>query len=124
MLIAAGNRLWPARPVTIVPVIVKRAEPQQAGTQLFQAPGWVEPRPIAVSVAAMTHGVVEELMVVAGQSVEKGQPIARLVSIDAELAIEQCKNALAIREGELNRAKAELAAARVRLENPCISEFN
>ncbi len=115
---AAGNQFLPASPVTTVPVIVKRAEQQQAGTTLFQAPGWIEPRPMAVSVAAMTPGVLEELMVVAGQSVKKGEPIAKLVSIDAELAIEQAKNALAIREGELNRAKAELSAARVRLENP------
>ncbi len=115
---AAGQHFLPARAVTIVPVIVKRAEYQQAGTTLFQAPGWIEPRPMAVSVAAMTPGVLEELMVVAGQSVKKGEPIAKLVSIDAELAIEQAKNALAIREGELNRAKAELSAARIRLDNP------
>ncbi len=51
-------------------------------------------------------------MVVGGQTVQKGEPIARLVSIDAELVLEQSKNALAIREGELNRAKAELSAAR------------
>ena len=47
-------------------------------------------------------------MVVGGQQRSKGEPIARLVSIDAELVLEQAKNALAIREGELNRAKAEL----------------
>ena len=108
---AAGSRFMPARSVTVVPVIVKRAELQQAGTTLFQAPGWIEPRPTAISVAAMTHGVIEELMVVGGQTVQKGEPIARLVSIDAELVLEQAKNALAIREGELNRAKAELSAA-------------
>lgn len=115
---AAGTRFMPARSVTVVPVIVKRAELQQAGTTLFQAPGWIEPRPTAISVAAMTHGVIEELMVVGGQTVQKGEPIARLVSIDAELVLEQSKNALAIREGELNRAKAELSAARIRFENP------
>jgi RND family efflux transporter MFP subunit len=115
---AAGSRFMPARSVTVVPVIVKRAELQQAGTTLFQAPGWIEPRPTAISVAAMTHGVIEELMVVGGQTVQKGEPIARLVSIDAELVLEQAKNALAIREGELNRAKAELSAARIRFDNP------
>lgn len=115
---AAGNRLLPARAVTVVPVVVKRAQLQQAGTSLFQSPGWIEPRPIATSVAAMTSGVIEELLVVAGQQVERGEPIARLVMVDAELVLQQAKNTLAIRHGELNRAQAELAASRMRLENP------
>ncbi len=108
----------PARSVTVLPVIVKRAEFQQAGTTLFQAPGWIEPRPTATSVAAMTPGVLDELLVVAGQVVKKNEPIARLVCLDAELHLEQTKNTLAIREGELDRVKAELSAAKVRFENP------
>ncbi len=115
---AAGRRLMPATSVTVVPVIVKRAEVQQAGTTLFQSPGWIEPRPTAISVAALAPGVIEELLVVEGQQVEKGEAIARLISIDAELVVEQAKNTLAIREGELNRAKAELDAAIIRVENP------
>ncbi len=118
LVAAAGDRLIPARSVTVIPVIVKRAELQQAGSTLFQAPGWIEPRPMAISVAAMAPGVIEELIVVAGQRVKKGEPIARLVSMDAELALLQAKNALAIRDGELNRAKAELSAAHVRFDNP------
>lgn len=115
---AAGQRLWPATSVTVVPVIVKRAELQQAGTTLFQSPGWIEPRPTAISVAALTPGVIEELLVVEGQQVAKGEAIARLISIDAELVVEQAKNSLAIREGERNRAAAELNAAKIRVENP------
>ncbi|MDX1925830.1 MAG: efflux RND transporter periplasmic adaptor subunit [Pirellulaceae bacterium] len=118
LVAAAGNQLMPARSVTVVPVVVKRAELRQAGTALFQAPGWIEPRPTATSVAAMTPGVLDELLVVAGQVVKKNEPIARLISIDAELHLEQTKNGLAIREGELDRVKAELSAAKVRLENP------
>ncbi len=118
LIAAAGNRLLPARAVTVVPVIVKRAELQQAGTSLFQSPGWIEPRPLATGVAAMTSGVIQDLMVVAGQRVAKGEPIARLVSVDAELTLQQAKTALAIRAGEMNRAKAELSAARIRFENP------
>ncbi len=118
LVAAAGNQLLPARSVTVLPVIVKRAELQQAGTALFQAPGWIEPRPTATSVAAMTPGVLDELLVVAGQVVKKNEPIARLVSLDAELHLEQTKNTLAIREGELDRVEAELSAAKVRFENP------
>jgi RND family efflux transporter MFP subunit len=119
LLGAAAGRQWlPSKPVTVVPVIVKRAEVQQAGTTLFQSPGWIEPRPTAVSVAALAPGVIEELLVVEGQQVAKGAAIARLISIDAEMAVEQAKNTLAIRDGEVNRAKAEVHAAKIRFGNP------
>jgi len=115
---AAGGRLMPARSVTVVPVIVKRAEAQQSGATLFQAPGWIEPRPTAISVAALAPGVIEKLMVVEGQMIRKDEPIARLIAIDAELLVEQAKHSLAIREGELKRSHAEFDAARIRAENP------
>ncbi len=116
--VAAGGRLVPTHHVTVVPVIVQRGAVQQAGTTLFQAPGWIEPRPTAVSVAALAPGVIGELLVVEGQSVAKGEPIAKLIAIDAELGIEQAEATLAIRHGELNRARAERDAARVRFDNP------
>lgn len=116
--VAAGRRLLPSTSVTVVPVIVKRAELQQAGSTLFQSPGWIEPRPTAISVAALAQGVIEELLVVEGQQIEKGEAIARLISIDAELSLEAAKNTLAIQEGEVNRANAELDAAKIRFENP------
>lgn len=115
---AAGRRLMPQKSVTVLPVIVKRAETQQAGTTLFQSPGWIEPRPTAISVPALTPGIIEELLVVEGQKLSKNEPIARLIAIDAELALEQTQAALAIRDGELNRAIAERNAASLRLENP------
>ncbi len=118
LMSAAGRRLLPATSVTVVPVIVKRAEIQQAGTTLFQSLGWIEPRPTAISVAALAPGVIEELLVVEGQRLEKGEAIARLISTDAELNLQQATNSLAIREGELIRARAELDAAKIRRENP------
>ncbi|WP_182865371.1 efflux RND transporter periplasmic adaptor subunit [Stieleria mannarensis] len=118
LVAATGRQLLPRPSVTVVPVVVKRAEVQQAGTTLFQAPGWIEPRPTAISVAALAPGVIEELLVVAGQYVQKEEAIAKLISIDAELDVQRAKNQLAIREGELKRAIAERDAARIRLENP------
>ena len=114
----ASRRLWPKQSVTVVPVIMKRSEVQQAGTTMFQAAGWIEPRPTAISVAALAPGVIEELLVVEGQQVTRGEPIARLISIDAELAVEQAETTLAIRNGELQRAEAERDAAVIRMENP------
>lgn len=119
LLAAAAGRSWlPQRSVTVVPVIVQRGEVQQAGATLFQSPGWIEPRPTAISVPALAPGVIEELLVVAGQAVVRGEPIAKLIAIDAELNYEQAANSLAIREGELNRVRAELDAAKIRRNNP------
>lgn len=114
----AGRQFIPATPVTVVPVIVQRGEIQQAGTALFQAAGWIEPRPTSVSVPALAPGVIEELLVVEGQEVKQGEPIARLISIDAEIAAEQAQASLALSEGELQRAQAELTAAEARRDNP------
>ena len=115
---AAGKQILPKTVVTTVPVIVKRSEIQQAGTELFQAAGWIEPRPTSIRVAALAPGVIEELLVVEGQKVAKGEPIAKLVTIDAELAVEQAEAALALQQSELERAIAERDAAVVRLEKP------
>ena len=69
---SARDYWLPAKPVTVVPVILTRAEVQQAGTPLFQAAGWIEPRPTAVMCSALVEGVVEELLVVEGQEVRAG----------------------------------------------------
>ena len=115
---AAGARMLPQPSVEVLPVIVKRATVQQAGTSLFQAAGWIEPRPTSISVAALAPGVIDELLVVEGQQVKKGEPIARLITIDAELDVEQAEATLAIREGELARAEAQRRAAKVRVRQP------
>lgn len=118
LFVSAGQQLLPRTAVTVVPVLVKRSTVQTAGTPLFQAAGWIEPRPTSVSVAALTTGVIEELYVVEGQTVAKGQTIARLIAIDAELAVQQAAAALSLREGELQGAQAEHQAAAARLEQP------
>lgn len=115
---AAREYLLPRKPVTVVPVVVTRAEVQQSGTILFQAPGWIEPRPTAVNVAALTEGTVEELLVVEGQSVEVGTPVARLIDVDAKLNRRESDVALSLREAELRSANAEQKAARLRVANP------
>lgn len=115
---AAGRQWWPAHPVQVVPAIVRQAQTQPRGSTLFQAAGWVEPRPTPIHVPALEPGVVEELRVVEGQQVTKGELLARLITLDAELALEQAEATLEIRRGELNRAQAEMEAAKARLENP------
>jgi RND family efflux transporter MFP subunit len=115
---AAADHLLPRAAVQVVPVIVKRTNTQRLDAPLFQAAGWIEPRPTAISVTALAPGVIEQLLVVEGQRVEQGEPIAHLIRIDAELAVQQAEATSAIRAGELARAEAERDAARIRLENP------
>ncbi|MEX0715638.1 MAG: efflux RND transporter periplasmic adaptor subunit [Planctomycetaceae bacterium] len=119
-MLAWGARDWflLAKPVTVVPVIVARAEVQQAGTPLFQAAGWIEPRPTPVLVPALAEGVVRELLVVEGQEVQAGEPVARLIDVDARLALQQAESDLALRKAELASAHAELQASRLRLKHP------
>lgn len=71
VMTAAGTQFLPTQAVSVIPVLVKRAEAARTGEPLFQTPGWIEPRPTAIGVTAMTPGVIEELMVVAGQRLEK-----------------------------------------------------
>ena len=55
---AVRDRFVPTKAVTVLPVIVSRPEVQQAGTPLFQAAGWIEPRPTPVLAAALAEGII------------------------------------------------------------------
>jgi len=115
---ALRDVLLPATPVTVVPVHVSRADVQQAGTPLFKAAGWIEPRPTPVAVAALAPGVVKQLLVVEDQVVKKHEPVAILVSEDAQLVHDGAQADRKLREAELDLAKATLAAAQTRVEQP------
>lgn len=115
---AARERFLPARPVTVVPVLVARAEVRPAGTALFRSAGWIEPRPAPVIVSALAEGVVNELLVLEGESVDAGQPLARLIDVDARRAVAQAEADISLRRAELASAEAELAAAEARLREP------
>jgi len=57
---------------------------------LFQASGWIEPDPFPIHVTSLYSGVVNEVHVLEGQKVAKGQLIASLVEEDARLAFFTC----------------------------------
>ena len=120
---AARDHFLPRRPVTIVPVHVSLSAVQTAGTPLFNAAGWVEPRPTPIRVAALATGVVEELLVVEDQAVRAGEPIARLVDEDARLALRQAEAVVSLREAEVSEAVAALAAARTNFDVPAHLEL-
>ena len=120
LLITGWQTLRPVRPVEVASVAIRpvetRAPIAQSGGGLVQAPGWVEADPFSTYVAALTSGIVEEVLVLEGDHVKKGQVVARLVSDDAQLAMKRAKAILAQREGELAAARAALKAAETELE--------
>ncbi|MFO7907178.1 MAG: HlyD family efflux transporter periplasmic adaptor subunit, partial [Pirellulaceae bacterium] len=71
-----------------------------------------------VLVTALAEGVVGELLVVDGQMVEAGQPVAKLIDVDARLALNQAEADLALRQAELASIRAEWDAAKLRLQHP------
>lgn len=102
-----GDRLIPALPVETAPVITIRsgdtapekketAQPNPAdsvpagneadkGQLLFQASGWVEPEPYPIFASTLVNGVVDEVHVLEGQKVKKGELLATLIDEDAKL---------------------------------------
>lgn len=129
---AARDALVPAVEVDVVPVVVKAStpasdedaenaatvenEPRAEPTIIAQAPGWVEPDPYAVIVQSLISGVVEDILVLEGDRVEAGQVVARLISEDAELALQRAQAELAEHEAEAARARAAVASAEARQE--------
>jgi len=115
---SARESLLPSRSVTVMPVLSARTAVQQAGTPLFQAAGWVEPRPTPIVVTALAEGVVERLLVVEDQEVAADEPVAYLIDADAKLALEGAEAELGLQEADLARAQANLTSARKRVEYP------
>jgi hypothetical protein len=108
---AARDSLLPSQPVTVVPVVTTRAEVRQEGAPLFQAAGWVEPRPTPTLVTSLAEGFVDELLVVEGQEVKKNETIiAKLNDRDARLALDAALADLRLREDEAEAliAKADI----------------
>ncbi len=115
---AAYDVAFPARPVRVIPVVASREGVQGEGAPLFEAAGWIEPRPTPVRVAALAPGVVERLLVVEDQEVGAGEPIAELVKEDATLALHGAEADLELREAELRAAQATIEAATTRFKQP------
>lgn len=101
------DALRPAALVEVVPVVVKEvAGAPSSGGVAAQAPGWVEPAPYPISVAALASGIVSEVLFLEGQTVRAGDVMVRLVDADARLALSRA-------EAEASQRRAELDLARV-----------
>lgn len=116
---AARGALRPAIPVQVAPAVM-RTDVQSAtsGSAIVQAPGWVEPDPFPISVTTLADGIVEEVLVLEGEPVEKGEAVARLVADDAQLALQRAEAELRERESQLQRARAVVTQAQDNWDNP------
>jgi RND family efflux transporter MFP subunit len=118
LVAAAWESLWPGVDVKAVAVVVKSAAGGTAqGGVSSQAAGWVEPDPFPVRVSALTDGVVEEVLVLEGSPVKKGQVVARLVPDDARFALQRAEADLSLRRAEVADAEAVAVAARTDWEH-------
>lgn len=117
---ALRDHWLPTVDVTVIPVVASTSQdqPRSAGTPLFQAAGWIEPRPSAVKATALTGGIVAEVFVVAGQDVTAGQPVAQLIDTDARLELRRAEAVRDLRQAELDQARATADAAAQRLKYP------
>jgi len=71
-----------------------------------------------VLASALTPGVILDVLVIEGQRVEKGEPVATLIDTDAKLALAQAKAKHTLQEAEVRRAEATLVAAETNLAKP------
>ena len=131
-----GDRLLPAPEVDVAIVLATTAETRTAAESAsradaavgFQASGWIEPAPLPIKATALVDGVVEQVHVLPGEQVRKGQPLATLIVDDARLAhtaaehkqrtlqaaLKAHLSAIAAAEKRLAGLAAELAAAKAR----------
>lgn len=116
LLYSTWDLLMPATPVRATAVILKSVTGEAQGSITVQAPGWLEPAPHPHVVAALTDGVVEELLVLEGDVVEAGQVVARLIDDDAVLAVNRATAILAERRAAIAVAEADLTAAQRHFE--------
>lgn len=115
---ASRDLVFPPRPVTVFPVVSKTSAIQTSGTPLFNAAGWIEPRPTSIRVAALAPGVVEELLVVEDQPLKAGDRVAELVRDDAQLFFDGASATLELKTAELDETRAMLKAAETRFRQP------
>ncbi len=119
LFVTAADVLMPRTPVRVVPVLTKADTGVGAvGSVVVQAPGWVEADPYPTAVSALTDGIVEEVLVLEGDRIERGQIVAQLVADDARLASSMAKAALAEREAALVAVRAVLDEAQRNWDHP------
>ncbi len=115
LLIVSWSALVPATEVDAIAVVIRTAQtdaplPSESTTgRVIQAPGWVEADPFSVYAGALTEGVVEDMLVLEGDHVSAGQPVARLVADDAKIGVQAATASLEVALQQAAKATATLA---------------
>ena len=100
------DRLLPGKAVDVVPAIgieetITRSTTSEhrmsSGKPLFQASGWVEPDPLPIKATALTDGIVDQVHVLQGALVQKGDLLATLIGDDNRLE----RDAMAAKLGDM-----------------------
>jgi multidrug efflux pump subunit AcrA (membrane-fusion protein) len=114
---SSWDLLSPRLPVTVRPVVARKAIIEATGVELFTATGWIEPRPNAMEVPALAEGVVEKLLVLPGQRVEAGQVIAQLVATEAEIALDEARQESLDRRLKVETTKLDVLEMEAQLKS-------
>jgi len=107
-LLLFRDRLIPAKSIQVTPAMAISlqsavAKPaSSSGKPLFQASGWIEPDPLPIKATALTDGVIDEVRVLQGQQVRKGDPLATLIAIDSRLQRDAMATSLEMKKAELD----------------------
>lgn len=117
------DAIRPRTNVTAVTVAIRSIETDEAPASeavedaVVQAPGWVEADPFSTYASALTQGIVESILVLEGDTVKAGQPVATLIRDDAEIDLRRADTEVDRRIGLLQAAQATLDAAQADYEN-------
>jgi RND family efflux transporter MFP subunit len=128
-LLLFRDRLIPARAVVVAPAVAIESKPATvekpaspapatpvAGRLLFQASGWVEPDPQPIKVTALTDGFIDQVNVLEGAAVKKGEVIATLIEIDSRLAKEAAAAEVEMLEADLAALTTGIETTRFKLD--------
>jgi len=82
-----------------------------AGTVVFQAAGWVEADPFATKVTSYVDGIIDQVHVIDGQQVAKGEVLALINN--EELAIDYARAGQEASRQEIRRTMANSGVSRI-----------
>ncbi|MFK7760486.1 MAG: efflux RND transporter periplasmic adaptor subunit [Phycisphaerales bacterium] len=91
---------------------------QPQSTRTVQAAGWLEAEPFYTSATALADGIIDKVLVLEGDHVKQGQPLATLIDDDAKLELARANAQLSIARASLAQASAHLRAAQQNWDSP------
>ncbi len=114
LIYASWESIRPTIKVEAITVVMRDVQtdtpqhtPEDLG-EVVQAPGWVEAEPFSIYAGALTPGIIESILVLEGDEVKKGQPIAKLISDDNTLVLKAAEATESLWLGKLKAANAKM----------------